>query len=126
MTTQYSQKLNSPPLAAHEYVCIFMYSITVHNVVQKYKNNYRTLLVKLKFHGTDTDTDTDFLAAFHARIPTLSDASAFPREYVRWGCTSVHVYKNYAIGASLMSSVSVSVPWGSSLTTHTHTCTGWL
>jgi len=55
--------------------------------------------VKLEFHGSDTDTDTDILADFpvqlatsRTRTPTsiladlsadLSDTRAFPREYVR-------------------------------------------
>jgi len=75
--------------------------------------------IKLEFHGTDTNTDTDILAVFHARIvarmsaclaagdlpvqlatsrtrPTIlselsADLSAFPREDVRYGCTRVHV-----------------------------------
>ena len=45
-------------------------------------------IVKLKFHGIDMDTDTDFLADFRARM--LADLSrdfcpthAFPREDVR-------------------------------------------
>jgi len=76
--------------------------------------------VKLKFHGTDTDTDTEFLTDFHARILALKSACparaevglprrvrpiqladlsadfcptrAFPREDVRWGRTQVYVY----------------------------------
>jgi len=83
---------------------------------------YNCSVLKLKFHGTDTDTDTDtnFLADFRARIlargsrrvrrsrkstraeprpfssPDLSadfcPTRAFPREDVLWRCARVHVY----------------------------------
>jgi len=72
---------------------------------------------KLEFHGTDTDTDTDILADFRARMSAcpatspfslpraghartailanlsadLSDTRAFPLENVRQGCARVHV-----------------------------------
>jgi len=51
-------------------------------------------VLKLKFHGTDTETntDTDFLADFRTRILVLSDTRTFPREDVCWGCAHVHVY----------------------------------
>ena len=64
----------------------------------------RTLSVKLKFHGTNTDIDTDFLADFRATIlaevgaMSRTDLSAdfcltraFAREDVLWGCARVHV-----------------------------------
>ena len=76
---------------------------------------------KLEFHGTDTDTDTDtdIFADFSARIVarmSVRDARVYRcTVHDKQSCTRL---QNYTIGASLMSvsvSVSVSVPWNSSL-----------
>jgi len=75
--------------------------------------------IKLKFNGTDTDTD--FLANFRTRIHARKSDSRFSSQGCPFGmraCTHVlYVGKllctrlqNYTIGTSLMS-VSVSVPW---------------
>jgi len=63
-------------------------------------SNFRhadTWTVKLKFHGTDTDTD--FLADFRARPVRLADLSAdfcptraFPGDDVSWGCARDRTY----------------------------------
>ena len=88
--------------------------------------------VKPEFCGTDTDTDTDtdILADLSSTCPTR--ALFFARMSVRDARARVHVYtctvhdnlsrtrlQNYTIGAFLMSvSVSMSVPWNSSLMHH--------
>ena len=52
------------------------------------------VVIKLKFHGTDTDTDTDFLADLSA---DFCSTLAFPREDVRLGCARLHVRVLYMI-----------------------------
>ena len=82
----------------------------------------RSIGVKLKFHGTDTDLSgargsrptAARAAARSARhepdtcprtfVRLLSDTRAFPREHVRWGCARVHVY---ASGVSALADILV-------------------
>jgi len=52
-------------------------------------------LLKLKFHGTDTDTDTDFLADFRTRILARKSARKFVS--VPWNLSYTQIVVEEAI-----------------------------
>ena len=129
------------PTCSSRAVLIVVTLNTERQVLLVYRPGLKTANISrncsdIEFHGTDmdTDTDTDILADFRARMSTTSPFSLPRAGHARRSsptCTTRALFlarmsvrdarlQNYTIGTSLMS-VSVSVPWNSSLYTLTST-----